>query len=135
MEKTPSDKRIKKLKNKERKKSFKRKNESLYMRRKNILFAMIFLGLLILISLWRNAVISEIEYKNADLKNKKYRLEKKISDLNIDIEQTKDSDWLKTQAEQRINMRDAKKDEIIKIDLKVKKKENKFIGFLKKILK
>ncbi|MDO5708027.1 MAG: hypothetical protein Q4P31_05300 [Andreesenia angusta] len=134
MEKKPSKRRKNKSKNNLKYTDFKNEKKSLYIERKNILFAMIFLGLLILISLWRNAVISEIEYKNADLKNKKYRLEKKISDLNIDIEQTKDSDWLKTQAEQRINMRDAKKEEIVKISLKEKKKENKFISFFKKLI-
>lgn len=104
-------------------------------RKKDLIYALIFLGLLLLISLWRNAVISELEYKNADLNSKMERLENKVSDLSIDIEQTKESDWLKTQAEDRINMRDAQKDEIVTLDLNPKKEENKFVKFFKDLFR
>lgn len=132
MEKRNSDKKNL-IKSKNRQIQIRKNRQKREKRRKDILFSLIFIGILSIIATWRGAVISELEYKNLDLSLKKERLENKKSDLNTEIEQTKESDWLKTQAEDRINMRDAQKNQIIKVDMTPNKKENKFITFFKKV--
>ncbi len=100
-----------------------------------LIYTIIIIGLLTGMLLWRYARISELEYENQQIEDREEKLETIKNDLKTKIEEINDSDWLKTQAEERINMRDPEKDQVVTIDLSPEVKENKILKFFKDLLK
>lgn len=101
----------------------------------SVIYATIIIGLLSGMLLWRYATISELEYENKQISDREEKLETIKNDLETKIEEINDSDWLKTQAEERINMRDPEKDQIVTLDLSPEVKENRVLKFFKDLLK
>lgn len=131
---------IKSIRTKETGKTARRSRvKSLEKKRDNkpttLIYTIIIIGLLTGMLLWRYARISELEYENQQIEDREEKLETIKNDLKTKIEEINDSDWLKTQAEERINMRDPEKDQVVTIDLSPEVKENKILKFFKDLLK
>lgn len=101
----------------------------------NLLYGIGIMVVLTILMISRYATISELEYKISDIDSKIEELQSEKHDLGIEIEEIKDSDWLKDQAEERINMRTADIDQIVELDLDGSDEGNEsgIMGFFKNL--
>lgn len=119
-------KKGKKIYNKKRRKPKKKRktrgpkepmNKKLRMKLSILLYALVIVFVAVFL-LSRYAHTTSLQMKVTEKTKKIEELEKKRSSLNLELEEIKDSGLIEEQAKLRINLRKAKKDQIIYLDLK-----------------
>ncbi|KNF09927.1 cell division protein [Gottschalkia purinilytica] len=89
--------------------------------------AIVFVSCIFLLS--RYAYITKIRLDVSKLEKEVVTLNDKKSDLKIELEKIKDSGWIEQQAKEKINMRPAREDQLIYINVSSNdKKSNKQIA-------
>lgn len=117
----------------EKKQSTKRNSKE--KKNTKFIYTIILVGAVLGLVLSRYATVSKLQHENAAFIEQRDKLEITRNDLKNNIEEINDSDWLKTQAEERINMRDAQPEQIIELDLSPEEEENKIIKFFKDLIR
>lgn len=103
-------------KKKIRRRKLVKKNKNKVKAKLNIIFSLIFTVGIVTVLLSRYASISKTKYDIASVQTNIDKLNSMKTDLKIELEEVKDSDWLIAQAEERINMRAAGEDQLVAVD-------------------